>query len=149
MLTKQNFIVQDKGELVVFKLGNLEFSFEFQVALEISAMLRREARYAKLTAGFDAKKRTVMGVLEDAAAPKKRESRWRKALPERLKARQIIIEAVGTVVKARFGRTIANFDFRGAFQISQALRVHGKLARNAAGEKANWADLVKDRVLVQ
>lgn len=140
LLQKAGYCVSDRGELVVLEIGSFRVTLEFQVALEVSAMLRREARIVKVAAGHDFHRRNVMGVLRDASA-KVRASRWNRELPARLARRQIRVEADALLVNLTIGKATASLPYPDAQKIAQALRVHGKLARNAAGERAHWAQL--------
>jgi hypothetical protein len=57
------------------------------------------------------------------------------------------VTAKGSVVSVRLGDRCLGLPYVAAPQIAQWLRIRGKLARNAAGEKAHWSDLVRPEVL--
>lgn len=138
MLTKHGYAVGNAGELVSLKIGAWSCTLEFAVALFLSALLKREARYAKASAGFDGwYKKSTIGILTDANAPKWRQDRWKK-LPERLAKVRIFVKAQGQLVQVRLGEVRIEMPFNEATKLSQHLRVHGRLARNFGGEKADW-----------
>lgn len=141
ILQRTDYRVSDHGELVVLCLGNFRRSMEFQVALQFSALLRAEAKVAKFHSGHDFVRRNMAGILTNAT-PLRRLSRWRKALPERLSKHRIAAHAEGQLVAFTIAETTARMPYADAQKLAQALRLHGKLARNAAGERANWAELV-------
>lgn len=145
MLTRELVKVSDVGELVVIQFGGFKRSLEFVTALELAAMIKREARYAKASAGDDSWRRSSVAVLHDAAAEKRPRA---KRLPERLAAKQIEVRARGQIVNVRIGGTAIGLPYSQAPKIAQWIRVHGKLARNAAGERAHWSRLVNAEVLV-
>lgn len=140
MLLKQGYQVSDRGELVKFELAGLARSLEFVTALQLSAMLRREARFAKAASGNRGYLARMHGVLTNAEAPRWKQARWGK-LPELLKMKNLSVSHEGALVCLQIGNTVAKLPYDNAFEISQALRVHGKLARNFAGEKAGWQKL--------
>jgi hypothetical protein len=47
LLQKRAVSVDHQGEVVTLKVSDVTWSFEFVVALELAAMIKREARYAK------------------------------------------------------------------------------------------------------
>lgn len=145
MLTKHTYRVSDRGELVVLAIGNWSCSLEFAIALGLAAMLKREARYAKASAGLAGWHRHgAMGVLRDLNAPKWKQERWRK-LPERLARKHIHVHAVGQLVCVKIGAATIEMPWPDTQKLSQALRVHGRLARNVGGETASWAEIASVR----
>jgi hypothetical protein len=148
LLQKRAVSVENEGELVILMISGMTWSLDFVVALELAAMMKREARYAKASAGDEGVRRHVAGVLHDAAAERKHSGRA-KRLPERLKARNISVNAEGSIVKVRLGTSVLGIPYVAAPQIAQWLRIRGKIARNSAGEKAHWSKLVQPNVLEQ
>lgn len=148
LLQKRAVSVENQGELVILKISQVTWTLEFVVALELAAMIKREARYAKACAGDEGVRRHVSGVLHDAAAEQKRPARATR-LPASLKARDIEVKAEGQVVKVRLGDRSLGLPYVAAPQIAQWLRIRGKMARNAAGEKQHWSKIVRPTVLEQ
>lgn len=146
MLTPQKVQVSDVGEQVVIEFGDFRRTLDFVTALELAALIKREARYAKASAGDTGWRRTSVAILHDAAAEKARAPRAR-ALPERLKAKQLDVRAVGEMVMLRVGFIEIGLPYVMAPQVAQWIRVHAKAARNTAGEKAHWSKLVRPELL--
>lgn len=146
MLTRELVKVSDVGEVVVVEFGTFTRSLEFVTALELAALIKREARYAKASAGDDGWRRSSVAILHDANAEKRVTGR-RKALPERLKLKDIEVRAIGQIVSVRIGGTKIGLPYTQAPKIAQWIRVHGKAARNAAGEKKHWSKIVRPEVL--
>jgi len=128
------------GELVGLSFGNVSATLEFQVALQIAAAMRHEARFAKATAGF-AQWRTIrsVGVLHDASAKKPKRKRFMEKLPGMLHVRDISVCAIGQVVSLRLGRSTIGIPWETALQVSQWIRVRGKEAKRNASEQAHWS----------
>lgn len=139
--------VSDRGELVVLEIGNCAWSIEFVTALELAALIQREARYAKASAGDGSFRHSVAGVLHDASAAKNRATRFRKELPERLAKKNISVLARGQVVHVRIRHTEIGLPYGAASKVAQWIRIHGKIARNAAGETTHWSQLVSRHAL--
>lgn len=131
--------VSCRGELVLLQLGNLTFSIEFPVALQIAAAMRHEARMAKLFAGVKERGFYCVGVISDLNAPKPKRKRFMENLPELLRARNVTVRQEGQLVLLKFGRAEARIPFETARMIAQWLRVRGKEAKRNAGEKAHWS----------
>jgi hypothetical protein len=142
MLQRQAVAVMNVGELVVLTIGDFKRSLEFATALELAALMRREARYAKASAGDSAWRHNCAAVLSDLAAESRLQAK-RARLPERLNREQISVKAEGQIVRVTFGRTTAGIPYIVAAQIAQWLRLRGKIARNAANESAHWTKLVR------
>jgi len=137
LLQKQGYVIAAKGELVVVAIASFSCTLEFQDAIGLSAMIRREARYAKASSGDRSRLHSSIGILSDAAAQKWRQARWRK-LPEQLKLKKLFVRHAGAMVTINIGRQGMTMPYNAAFEIAQQLRVYGKLARNHANEKAGW-----------
>lgn len=142
MLQSRHVSVSCEGEQVVFRNGNVAFTLDFQVALELALAMKVEARYAKMAAGVEGFAWRVFGVLTDLNAPAPKRRRFAPALPERLKARQIAVHQVGQLVNVKIGSIEMGFPFREAGKVAQWIRVRGKEARNNARELAHWSKLV-------
>jgi hypothetical protein len=140
--------VSDRGELVVLQIAGSSWTLEFATALELAALMKREARAAKASAGDDSFRHNVAGVLHDAAAEKKFVSRFRRVLPERLALKKISVKAKGQIVEVRICAARMGTPYQAAAQIAQWLRLHGKVARNTAGERAHWSRLVRPDSLI-
>lgn len=147
LLQKTVVRVSDRGELVVIEIGNLSWSLEFVTALELAALIKREARFAKASAGDDSFRHNVGGVLHDAAAEKKFVSRFRRDLPDRLAMKNVSVKARGQVVHVQIRHTDIGLPYQVAAKVSQWIRIHGKVARNAAGETSHWSKLVRKETL--
>jgi hypothetical protein len=142
LMMKMDFKVSDRGELVAFELAGFKASFEFADALGLSALLRREARFAKASTGARGWQNRMHGVLTDAGAPKWKQSRWSR-LPDLLRLKKMRAYCEGQIVCLRIGSILIKLPYDAAFELAQAFRVHGKLARNFAGEKAHWVPLAE------
>ena len=149
LLRKSYVAVEVSGELVLLGVGGFKVSLEFQPALELAAALRSEAAVAKRIAGDDASRKNVLGVLTNATPEKQPVSRFRKELPARLAARDLAVRHAGTNVEIHFGRQVMTLGYRDAMRVAQWLRVRGKQARNAAGERTHWAQLASGASLVR
>jgi hypothetical protein len=141
LLQKMHLAVAARGELVLLQVGSEAFSLEFQPALELSCAMRMEAAIAKRIAGDDTSRKNVFGVLSDANQERTVVSRFRRALPERLAARDMKVRHVGVTVQVYFGRRVMTLGYKDAMQVAQWLRVRAKEARNAARERAHWSEL--------
>lgn len=131
--------VSDSGELVTLEIAHLKFTLEFDLALRLSSMLLVEGRIARRIQGgvnLFPKLRTA-GVLVDLNAAKKRRSRWER-LAQRLQSDNVRVKNSGVQVTIFFGKNGMDLPWNVALQLAQWLRIHGKLARNAAGETKSW-----------
>jgi hypothetical protein len=139
--------VSQDGELVKLKIGELTYSLEFDLALRISALLLVEGRAARRIAlGVNAFPRfRSEGVLTDLNASKKRRKRW-ETLATNLKNKDVSVVGQGATVSLRFGKQVMDLPWNGALAIAQWLRIHGKGARNQAGEKAHWSEIAGMKV---
>lgn len=137
--------VSDVGETVVVEFGDFSRTLDFVTALELAALIKRGARYARASAGDEGVRRNVAAVLHDAAAAKRKGPH--QALPERLLLKEIRVLARGQVVSVHLGRAEIGLPYVAAGKISQWIRIHAKLARNSAGEKAHWSQLVRPETL--
>lgn len=143
LLREQRVELACKGELVVLKMGNVELSIEFPLALQIATVMKHEARMAKLYAGIQWRTTTALGTLHDAAAEKPKRKRFMEVLPERLNAKDVDIRAQGQMVMVRFGHIKAGLPFAAAETISQWIRLRGKEAKRNAGELAHWSSIAR------
>ena len=143
LLQKAHVAVSTRVELVVLAIGNVTWSLEFDLALQISAALKHHARVAKACAGDDSRIFAVAGILHDASAPKTRRQRWAEALPERLRGRDVAVNNRGQLVTLRIGPTTATIPYKDAQRIAKWLRMRGKQAKNRTGERAHWSQIVE------
>lgn len=126
------------GELVILQVGNVIRSMEFERAIKLAAQMQAAGKLAKRVAGDDSHRYRMAGTMTDAAAPPAKQGRFQQ-LPERV--RDVGAHPVGTLVQVRMGSERFDMDYNAAFQIAQWLRVHGKMARNEAGETAHWTKI--------
>jgi hypothetical protein len=129
--------IAQAGELVVVQVGNLSWSLEFDKALKLSAQMMAAGRVAKRADGNDTHRYRMAGSMVDANAVK--QSKF-AAKPPPVEKRASAIPN-GTIVVVTIGGTSMDIPYEAAFQIAQWLRVHGKEARNAAGETAHWSKI--------
>jgi hypothetical protein len=135
--------VSCRGELVILRFGQVGYSLEFPLALRLSAVMKHEARMAKLSSGDESTLRICVGTLHDASAPKGKRKRFMEKLPELLRAQNVDVEARGRHVTLSFGTVVREFDHRDAARLAQWIRLRGKEARNNAGETAHWTAIAK------
>lgn len=145
LLQQSHLAVSTAGELVLLSVLDLSVSMEFQPALELACAMRMEAAVAKRIAGDDASRKSVFGVLTNGTPERAPQSRFRRALPERLAARDLKVRHVGSTVEVYFGKRVLTFGYKDALRVAQWLRVRGKEARNAARERAHWSELADGR----
>ncbi len=129
------------GELVILRFGQVRYSIEFPLALKIAVVMKHEARMAKLSSGDESVLRICSGILHDASAPKPKRKRFMDKLPEMLHAQNVDVEARGQLVALSFGSSTREMHHRDASRLAQWIRLHGKLARDNAGEHAHWTKI--------
>lgn len=143
--------VSHEGELVGLAFGATKFTMEFDLALRVSAMLMVEGRIARrIVLGVNATRfpsLRSMGVLTDLNAVKKRQGRWNK-LAERLKSQDVSVANNGKVVRLCYGAIRIDMPWDAALSIAQHLRIHGRIAKSNAGEKASWDKIAGIQSLV-
>lgn len=143
LLQQTSIEVAAVGELVVLSLGNLAYSMEFDLALQVAADMTAAARDVKKSTGDKSRRYRVAGSMHDATPDKQVLTRFHTKLPERIARKDIGVRLKGAMVVLRLYKTEADIPYEAALSISQWLRVRAKEARNEAGEEAHWSDLVK------
>lgn len=148
LLQSSHLAVSTAGELVLLSVRDLSVSLEFQPALELACAMRMEAAVAKRIAGDDTSRKTMFGVLSNGTPERAPQSRFRRALPERLAARDLKVRHVGQTVEVHFGRQVLTLGYKDAIRVAQWIRVRAKEARNAARERAHWSELADGRSML-
>jgi hypothetical protein len=136
-----DIVVGCAGTVVILVLGNLRFTVEFPLALQLAAAIKVQARLAKVCSGDDSRAFHCVGVLHDANAAPTRRQQLLGQLPELLNKQGIAVVATGRMVVVSIGRTTIELPFAVAFTLAQWLRVRGKEAKSNAGEHAHWAEI--------
>lgn len=141
LLKRQHVEVACQGELVLLRMGNVSFSLEFPLALQVSAAMRHEAKMAKLYARVRERGFYCVGILHDANADKPKRKRFMQKLPELLRARDLDVRQEGQLVVLKIGHAEAKFPFPTARMVAQWLRVRGKEAKRNANEPRHWSEI--------
>jgi hypothetical protein len=142
ILQQMSIVVSTHGELVLLRVGNVEWKLEHDIALRMAAWMWIEARDAKRAAHDDTRRFTVAGLLTNATPVKARSlSRLRDA--EWLRARDITVSLNRTLVAVRIGRHTMELPYDEARRLAIWLRMHGKEARNHAQDNRRWSEIGK------
>ena len=64
-----------------------------------------------------------------------------------LSRQRMSVEARGEMVRLTIGNAHVDMPYETAIQLSQWLRVRGKQARNTAGERAHWSQIVTGEMI--
>lgn len=143
VVTQQPVEVSASGELVILCIGNMSFSIEFPLALQLAVAIRYHARLAKLNSGRDERGFHVVGVLHDASAQQPKRKRFIERLPELLRPRGLNVDTDGQLVVVTFGRTTLKLPYPAARTLAQWMRVRGKEAKLNAGEHRHWSEIAR------
>jgi hypothetical protein len=132
--------VTQYGELVELAIGPEKWSMPFDVALSLAHALLTEGRVARKAAGYKGTNLRSSGLFTAEDKPKFRQNRWQRIAAQLTKHR-MHVQADGSNVDVTLGHSRYGVPFDAALTISQWLRIHGRAARNEAGEKASWVKI--------
>lgn len=132
---------------MVLAMGSMRWTFGFETALKLSALMRLAAKDAKRFTGDTSHSYRVVGRLHDAGKGPDADQPFTpgKVYPvarEVISAPQIEVRQEQGVVCVRFKRDEAKLPYNAALTIAQWVRLRAKESKTRAGDKRHWSNVV-------